>query len=251
MRENFFRYNVVVKYKKPQWLIGIDEAGRGPLAGPVAVGGILVPAGFDFSVFSVVADSKKLSPKTRERVFGEVQRAAKKGDLKFHVALISEKIIDAKGISFAIRKGIAEVLEMLTSEALECVYKSSDTRRIGAKTRAVLVRTVSGLSDAGNEVAEDFRRTLVEVRLDGSLHAPKEYLFQKTIIKGDVTEPAISLASIMAKVMRDRKMIVLGKKYPVYRFEIHKGYGTKIHREAIAHHGLSAVHRKSFCKKWC
>ena len=179
-----------------------------------------------------------------------MQRAAKKGDLKFHVALISEKVIDARGISFAIRKGIAEVLEMLTSEALEYDYKSSDTRRIGAKTRAVLVRTVSGLSDAGNEVAEDFRRTPVEVRLDGSLHAPKEYLFQKTIIKGDVTEPAISLASIMAKVMRDRKMIVLSKRYPMYGFEIHKGYATRSHCAAITQNGLSKIHRKSFCKRW-
>ncbi len=193
--------------KKIKWLIGIDEAGRGALAGPVAVGGVLVPWDFDFSMFSKVADSKQLSPKMRERIFGEVRHAVKNGKLSYHVALISEKIIDTKGITFAVRKGIEEILKKLNVEPNLC-----------------------------------------EIRLDGSLYAPKEYPFQKTIIKGDVTEPCISLASIMAKVTRDKKMVLLSKKYPAYGFDIHKGYGTEMHREAIAKTGLSAVHRKTFCK---
>jgi ribonuclease HII len=202
-------YNVRVKKEKLKYIIGIDEAGRGALAGPVSVGGILVTHDFDFSLFSKVKDSKQLSAKIREGVFREVEKAIKEGLLSYHVALISEKVIDTKGITYAVRKGIEEILKKLA-------------------------------------ISPD----QVSILLDGSLYAPKEYLFQKTIIKGDVTEPAISLASIMAKVTRDKKMISLQKKYPQYFFEIHKGYGTLLHREAITAHGLAAVHRRSFCKRW-
>ncbi|MBX9906910.1 ribonuclease HII [Patescibacteria group bacterium] len=198
-----------MKKEKLKYIIGIDEAGRGALAGPVSVGGILVTHDFDFSLFSKVKDSKQLSAKIREGVFREVQKAIKEGLLSYHVALISEKVIDTKGITYAVRKGVEEILKKLA-------------------------------------ISPD----QVSILLDGSLYAPKEYLFQKTIIKGDVTEPAISLASIMAKVTRDKKMISLQKKYPQYFFEIHKGYGTLLHREAITAHGLSAVHRRSFCKRW-
>lgn len=86
----------------------------------------------------------------------------------------------------------------------------------------------------------------IHVLLDGLLSAPEEYS-QETIIKGDATEPIISLASIIAKVSRDRLMYRLAKKYPEYGFEIHKGYGTKKHREAIARVGISEVHRRTYC----
>jgi ribonuclease HII len=86
------------------------------------------------------------------------------------------------------------------------------------------------------------------VILDGSLYAPDYFLYQKTIIRGDQTEPLISLASIAAKVTRDRKMVRLSKKYPQYNFHIHKGYGTPAHRKAIKKFGLSEVHRRSFLR---
>lgn len=87
----------------------------------------------------------------------------------------------------------------------------------------------------------------VRIMLDGLLHAPEEYK-QQTIVRGDVTEPIISLASIAAKVERDRLMKKLAKKYPNYAFEVHKGYGTAKHRKAIKRFGLSDIHRQSFCK---
>lgn len=89
------------------------------------------------------------------------------------------------------------------------------------------------------------------VLLDGLLRAPKTYKNQKTIIKGDEKEPIIALASIIAKVKRDRKMRMLAKKYPrygLYGFEIHKGYGTALHLKKICQLGLSKIHRKSFCR---
>jgi ribonuclease HII len=84
------------------------------------------------------------------------------------------------------------------------------------------------------------------ILLDGALKAPDRFVFQKTIIKGDEKEPLIACASIVAKVTRDRLMKKLAKKYPGYAFEIHKGYGTKKHREFIQKLGLSKIHRKSF-----
>ena len=85
----------------------------------------------------------------------------------------------------------------------------------------------------------------VEVLLDGSLKAPAEYA-QKTIIGGDAAVPLISLASIAAKVTRDRLMLELAKEYPQYGFDRHKGYGTKAHYAALRTHGLAPVHRRSF-----
>lgn len=199
-RERGWWYGGVVKKR---WIIGIDEAGRGALAGPVSVGAVLVPHDFDFSQFSACADSKVLSPKVRDRVFREVRKAK----VRHAVALVPATTIDKKGITYAVAQGIERILRKLAVEPQE-----------------------------------------VEVRLDGLLKAPAIYRFQKTIIKGDATEPAISLASIMAKVTRDRKMERLSKQYPAYAFDIHKGYGTLMHRKAIQEAGLCALHRRSFCK---
>jgi ribonuclease HII len=84
------------------------------------------------------------------------------------------------------------------------------------------------------------------VYLDGGLHAPVEYIHQETIIRGDELHPVISMASIMAKVSRDRIMTKFALEYPEYGFENHSGYGTKAHYEAIKKHGQTPIHRKSF-----
>lgn len=88
---------------------------------------------------------------------------------------------------------------------------------------------------------------ITKIRLDGSLKAPAEYENQKTIIKGDEKDVFIACASIVAKVSRDALMVRLAKKYSKYKFEIHKGYGTLLHRSLIKKHGLSPLHRRSFC----
>jgi ribonuclease HII len=90
----------------------------------------------------------------------------------------------------------------------------------------------------------------VFVKLDGGLSAPAIFLHQETIVRGDATEPAISLASIIAKVTRDRYMVKQAKKtvFKPYNLAEHKGYGTKSHREAIATCGLSTLHRHTFCR---
>ncbi len=190
--------------------VGIDEAGRGPLAGPVAVGVMVIDSGFRIpKVLDGIArtDSKKLSERSRELWFAAIQKWQKEGKIRYACALVSAKEIDAKGIVPAIKKGMAT-----------CIKKCSVSKT-------------------------------AHVFLDGSLYLPKEYINQKTIIKGDEIVPIISLASIVAKVTRDRHMKTLAKKYPGYGFEIHKGYGTKAHYAAIKKQGISDVHRKSFLKK--
>jgi ribonuclease HII len=99
------------------------------------------------------------------------------------------------------------------------------------------------LSRGVNSLAPD--AALVTVKLDGALRAPPEYA-QETIVNGDELIPLISLASIAAKVSRDRLMLQLAEKYPEYGFEKHKGYGTAAHYEALKKFGLSAIHRRSF-----
>lgn len=192
-----------------RYIVGIDEAGRGPLAGPVAVGAVSVAypersRGVAKKFFKSIKDSKKLSSIGRELWFTRALNARKEGRLNFAVSLVSEKVIDRMGIVYAIKLGIRKCLSTLK---------------------------VSGDS---------------QIYLDGGLRAPEQFKHQKTIIKGDEKIPIISLASIMAKVTRDRKMVRLSKKFPKYNFHIHKGYGTNMHRRTIKKYGPTIIHRQSF-----
>lgn len=188
-----------------RFLLGVDEAGRGPLAGPVSVGVVAVPEGFDVAKeFPGVADSKKLSEKNREKIFALLEARVAAGDVRFAVEFESADTIDKEGIAAAVRKALARGVNALAPDA-----------------------------------------SLVRVQLDGALRAPAEYE-QETIIHGDALIPLISLASIAAKVVRDRLMVGLADEYPQYGFEVHKGYGTRAHYEALNEHGLCAIHRRSY-----
>ncbi|MEK7604706.1 MAG: ribonuclease HII [Patescibacteria group bacterium] len=188
-----------------QFLLGADEAGRGPLAGPVAVGVVMVPEGFDVAKeFPGVRDSKKLSEKKREALFTMLEERVAKGDAQFRVEIESAAAIDEEGIATAVRRALARGVSALAPDS-----------------------------------------ALVHVLLDGALRAPSEYA-QETIINGDELVPLISLASIVAKVTRDRLMVELAKEYPHYGLEQHKGYGTAAHYEALKKYGLSAIHRRTF-----
>ncbi len=190
---------------KSQWIAGVDEAGRGPLAGPVSVGVAVVPYDFDWSLIPGVGDSKKVTPKNREAIFRQTQHLKNQNILNYAVILVSARVIDTKGISYAVREGIRKGFAKLNLDP-----------------------------------------AITEVKLDGLLKAPEIFVHQETIIKGDAKEKSIGLASIMAKVTRDRYMERIAKKYPEYGFEIHKGYGTKKHREFIKKFGLTDIHRSSF-----
>ena len=198
---------------KTKFIIGIDEAGRGPLAGPVTVGVVLIPMNFDWSLIKGVGDSKALSEKRRESVYETAEALAVAIGLVPVVVFKSAKEIDKRGIAVVIREalkeGLSQVLQRVSAKAEDCL-----------------------------------------VLLDGSLKAPAEFLQQETIIKGDAKEKIIGLASIYAKVRRDTYMVKLSKRktFHCYDFATHKGYGTKKHREAITEFGPSPEHRLSFCR---
>ena len=185
--------------------VGIDEVGRGPIAGPVAVGAFCFLNEKAKKYFRGVKESKQLSEKKREEWFAQILIRKKSGAIDFAVNFETEKVIDTKGLSFAIKRALRKSLSEVLPDPHSC-----------------------------------------KVLLDGGLKAPAEYTNQKTIIKGDEKEMVIALASICAKVLRDRKMNVLAKKYPNYGFEKHKGYGTRAHYKAIKKYGLLSTHRRSF-----
>ena len=198
------------------YIIGIDEVGRGPLAGPVMVGVVAVPKDFDWSLISGVNDSKQLTPLKRLVIFKQAKKLRQAGSLYFAVGKVSAKVIDQQGITSAIAKALKQALARVTAEL--------------------------GVVD---------RRGL-EVFLDGGLKAPGEYLDQKTIIRGDASEPVIGLASIVAKVTRDNLLERLGARPDLkpYGLANHKGDGTSEHLAAIAKYGLSREHRRSFCRRF-
>lgn len=194
-----------------KYILGIDEVGRGPLAGPVAVGVFVLEKKNLKKVknlYKLAKDSKKLSSKKREEIFQIIKEYQKLDILRYIVRYESSKVIDKLGINKAIELCISKSFKQLKLKAKEC-----------------------------------------EVFLDGGLKAPKEFIFQKTIIKGDDKIKVISLASIVAKVSRDSLMQKMAKKYPEYGLDIHKGYGTRQHRDAITKNGLSTFHRRTFCGK--
>ena len=198
-----------------EYLVGIDEVGRGPLAGPVAGGGLVMKtkSAKRFRLFyqkgeTFLRDSKKLSEKQREEWFEIICAERKRGALDFSVSFVSHIMIDKRGLAWALRTATARALTRLAIPTDSAIF------------------------------------------LDGGLRAPEIFKNQKTIIKGDEKIPVIALASIVAKVTRDHLMIRMAEKYPQYGFEKHKGYGTKEHFAAIKKHGLCPIHRRSFLLKF-
>lgn len=199
------------KGKLPSYIIGIDEAGRGPLAGPLSVCAFTVSKEHSKIVLKRAGDSKKISEKNREEIFDQIFQFKKERKCFFDATLVSAKIIDKRGISYAIKFGLKKSLEKVIKQI--------------------------------NKKPED-----VLILMDGSLKAGEEFINQQTIIKGDSLVPVIGMASIVAKVTRDRHMRKMAKKYPQYGFEIHKGYGTKKHLKAIRENGLTTIHRVSWIR---
>ncbi len=194
---------VLISKKIHAHLIGIDEAGRGPLAGPVVVGGIRINSKFpspNSKFWRGIKDSKRLSAKQREAWF---RKLTSHPSIRWAVARISPQVIDRVNIARATHIG---------------------ARRVYVKL-------------AGN--------THCHALLDGSLKLPPT-VSHDIHIKGDERFPIISAASIIAKVIRDRIMMRLHRKYPLYGFDRHKGYGTAAHITAIRVYGRSGVHRNSF-----
>lgn len=178
-------------------ICGVDEAGRGPLAGPVCAAAVILKPDTEINGLN---DSKKLSEKKREELY----------------SVITEKAV-AYSIAFA---SVEEIEEL----------------NILGATFLAMRRAVEGLCPNADFAIIDGNRE------------PKLDVPAMTVIKGDSKSMSVAAASILAKVTRDRLLLEYDKKYPEYGFAAHKGYGTKAHYEAIAAHGITEIHRKSFLK---
>ena len=192
-----------------KYIIGIDEAGRGPLAGPVAVGAVIMPAGLkplSKKIRSKLKDSKKLTSKAREEWYEYLKKHPK---IKQIVVMISPQTID--------RINITEAVNLAAGRAL---------KKLAANGQNVIAKAGIYL-DAG-----------IKIKLNS-----------ETLVRGDEKINAIKLASIAAKVERDRYMLRLHLKFPEYGFDKHKGYGTKKHFEALKKLGPCPIHRLTFIKK--
>ena len=185
-----------------EYIAGIDEAGRGPLAGPVVVASVIMPKD---SMIEGVNDSKKVSEKKREKLYDLILEEA----ISYGIGIIYQDEIDEINILQATKEGLTLAIQDILSQVDE-------------KPSLVIV-------DALREI--------------NTMGIPYE-----SIIKGDATCYSISCASILAKVTRDRIMDEWDKVYPEYGFAKHKGYGTKMHIEAIQKYGPCPIHRKTFIK---
>ena len=193
--------------KTYKYVAGIDEAGRGPLAGPVVASCVILnPKSITDldknSWHKTIRDSKKMTQKQREKSFEDIKKNA---------------------LSYGI--GQASHIEIDKINILQATYL--------AMKRAI----------ENCKIKPEF------IFVDGNQEIPNSQIKQKTIIKGDSSILSIACASILAKVTRDAIMLNYHKKYPKYRFDKHKGYGTLIHREMIKKYGVCPIHRKSFLKK--
>lgn len=180
-------------------ICGVDEAGRGPLAGPVCAAAVILPSNIDIPGLD---DSKKLSDKRRRELFPVIKEQA----VAYGIGLASHEEIDEINILQATFLAMERALDQLD------------------------VKPDLALID-GNR-AKDFGIPV------------------KTVIHGDSLSASIAAASILAKVTRDDLMVEYAEKYPQYAFEIHKGYGTKAHYEALRTYGPSPIHRMTFLKKF-
>ena len=180
-------------------ICGVDEAGRGPLAGPVCAAAVILPPNLEIPGLD---DSKKLTDKRRRELF----------------PIIQEQAI-AYGIGFASHEEIDEI------NILQATFLAMERALEQLKVRPDLA-----LIDGNRE--KDFGMPV------------------RTVVKGDSLSANIAAASVLAKVSRDVLMEQYAQEYPQYAFDVHKGYGTKAHYEALRQHGPSPIHRMSFLKKF-
>jgi len=198
------------------FVVGIDEAGRGPLAGPVVACAVCLAE----IVSLPIKDSKLLSPKKREEIY---QLLKNNSNVRWGIGKVSEKVIDRINILQATKLAMQRAVKNLEKN----LGKKLENRSMQKKCDRI-----------------KFTRSLFLI-IDGNFDIDVD-TSQKSIIKGDQKVFSIAAASIIAKVTRDRMMINYHKKYPQYGFDRHKGYGTKLHRQKIKKCGFCGIHRKTF-----
>lgn len=230
MRLNGLQQHDALWLSSHDWLIGIDEAGRGALAGPVVAGACVINRAFFESTEAVelsglVNDSKQLTAQAREQYYDQIQYLREKGLLDVAVAQATVAEIADYNILGATRLAMRRAVEVLAGRAVGW--------------------TLPEAAASGPLFAENCPVRLI---VDGRPLKPFPYAHEG-IVKGDGKSLCIAMASIAAKVSRDRELTRLAADYPAYGFDGHKGYATKRHRTAILAHGASPLHRELFLRK--
>lgn len=219
------------------YIIGIDEAGRGPWAGPVVVWGFLVQkekSGQIFWQLVKLDDSKKLTEKEREGLFHDIERLQFEQECQYTFAYRDAHMIDELGIREANRQSMQDVILSLLQfvsqeDAVEIWVDGCDNYRFD------LLETI------GYHFAKKARQ-----KKQPAIENENKRIQIRYQIGWDGIIPAISAASIVAKVVRDRMMCEFHEDFPEYGFGEHKGYGTKQHQQALLNHGITSIHRKSY-----
>ncbi len=199
----------------------VDEVGRGPLAGPVVAAAVILPRpglGYPRPGLGKLRDSKKLSPKRREEIYTKIK---KHPVIQWGIGVVSEKITDKINILQATQLAMKKALLNLETKLQKSPHI---TKSRYSKKRLYIDYLI----------------------VDGNMKLEKIQIPQKAIVKGDEKVFSCALASIIAKVTRDRMMVRYHKKYPQYGFDRHKGYGTKFHFKALQQLGPCPIHRMSF-----
>lgn len=211
--------------EKKRFVFGIDEAGRGPLCGPVVAACVILPAEKKILYLN---DSKKLSEKRRDELFDIITDCA----AAYGIGFCSEKIIDEINILNATLKAMHSAFESCLA-----MYRKRCSEHFSAGNADLkdAFDHLPGMSDS-------------VVLIDGNKSVPDIEFPQKTVVGGDARCPSISAASILAKVTRDRLLMEYDEKYPEYGFAKNKGYGTREHIEALKKYGPCEIHRSSFLK---
>lgn len=232
MNESDFQKEKEFLARGYDFVIGIDEAGRGPLAGPVVAAACSIRTldvllGHPMS--KMIRDSKLLSEKQRENLFDFIQENFFVG-----VGICDHKTIDRINILeatyLAMKKAIADL-----NKNLKKGHSRAGGNLLDKTKPQDWIPAYAGMTNM---------RQIILV--DGNKKIPNLSMDQEAIVGGDRFVKSISAASIIAKVTRDRMMHEAHLKYPEYNFAQHKGYGTKIHMEALRHHGSCEIHRMSF-----
>lgn len=208
----------------PQWTIGVDEAGRGCLAGPVVAAAVLLPPRYELPG---LGDSKALKADARDTLAPAIRRCA----LAWGLGVSWQGEIDKINILQATFLAMSRALRVLRPASLSSLTSSSPAAR-----PLLLID--------GNKTIPDAVLLHTLCTRDPGLALPA----QKAVVDGDALEPCISAASILAKTFRDRIMEHLDNRYPQYGFAKHKGYGTKAHLAALQTHGPCPLHRLTFAR---
>lgn len=216
-------------------LIGVDEAGRGALAGPVVAGAVLVTQEFLEGRWAVarggrVNDSKQLTPEQRDEVYADIERLALEGQL--HATVGEASLAEIEDLN------ILGATKLAMRRALEAIYPPTAFQR----------KSELDLFASAEEVSAFQPQVSCRILIDGL--ALRGFIYPHTaVVRGDARSLCIAMASIVAKVTRDRMMEELEARHPGYGFAQHKGYGTDEHRQALLQRGRCPAHRGAFLRK--